>query len=426
MAGEGVAPVNPEITVPLVPTQPGGTPPVVDDVAVMEAELLTYRAAMLEAAQLKKVKTPVTLLEDQEESDDPIVLAKQQLKVMTSLHNVCVNQFFAHETSLKAQMVETKVQETCTNLLLHRLGLVQHEVKRLADHLEKDLDLGASTLDHVQVSIQSFGDKFGNLSDTLKDIVSSHRARYATEDEMRKKILSEIGGAKEFLQHIRSNTQSVSKSFQNLVWETQELRCGGKEAASGTVSNQGGSLIAALNVTMENQGTLILEHLNKMGLEIKDAVEKGTDPNKSLKRKREEQDQLDFQLAKEEMEKKKKEEEEKRLREQIQAVIHPFTGEQMWLNHDQRMKFFQDLPHMSADQFLPKGAGKGRMGSSSMPPIPPSGFPPHMPQHMGYGPYGTPGTPAAPVAPSTLLVLSGSGGPENTAPGSFAYGGKSA
>ena len=235
MAGEFVAPVNPEVTVPVVPTQPGGTPPMVDNVAVMEAELMTYRAAMLEAAQLKKVKDPVSLLEDQEESDDPTVLAKQQLKVMTSLHNVCVKQFFAHETALKAQMVETKVQETCTNLLLHRLGMVQQEVKRLADHMEKDLDLGASTLGRVQESIQGFGDKFGNLSDTLKDIVSSHRARYATDDEMRKKILFEIGGAKEFLSHIRSNTQSVSKSFQNLVWETQELRCGGKDAASGQV-----------------------------------------------------------------------------------------------------------------------------------------------------------------------------------------------
>ena len=65
MAGEGVAPVNPEITVPVVPTQPGGTPPVTNDLAVMEAELMTYRAAMLEAAQLKKVKTPPALLEDQ-------------------------------------------------------------------------------------------------------------------------------------------------------------------------------------------------------------------------------------------------------------------------------------------------------------------------------------------------------------------------
>ena len=89
------------------------------------------------------------------------------------------------------------------------------------------------------------------------------------------------------------------------------MRCGGKDAASGTASNQGGSVLAALNVTMENQGTLILEHLIKMGLEIKDAVEKGVDPSKSLKREREEQDQLDFQIAKAEMEKKKKEEEEK-------------------------------------------------------------------------------------------------------------------
>ena len=162
-----------------------------------------------------------------------------------------------------------------------------------------------------------------------------------------------------------------------------------------------------------------------MGLEIKDAVEKGVDPSKSLKRKREQQDQLEVQRAREELEKKKKEDEEKRLMEQTVLVTHPYTGEQMMLNHAQRVQFFQDLQHMRADQFPPKGTGKGSMGSST-PPIPPAGFPPHMPQHMGYGPYGTPGTPGAPVAPATLPVLSGSGNPENTAPGSFAFGGKSA
>ena len=330
--------------------------------------------------------------------------------------NVCVKQFFAHETSLKAQMVETKVQETCTNLLLHRLGMVQQEVKRLADHMEKDLDLGASTLDHVQESIQSFGDKFGNLSDTLKDIVSSHRARYATDDEMRKKILFEISGAKEFLQHIRSNTQSVSKSFQNLVWETQELRCGGKDAASGTVSNNGGSLIAALNVTMENQGTLILEHLNKMGLEIKDAVEKGTDPDKSLKRKREEQDQLDYQQAKEELEKEKK-------RAMLFPVIHPYTGERMFLNEEQHKQFFVDLQKMGPEQFgkggtvgqgtatgsEPSIGGKGGYGGAgqgypSTPEFPmgvrpsgfPPGFPPMAPPNLPV--IGTPATPGHPAA----------------------------
>ena len=57
------------------------------------------------------------------------------------------------------------------------------------------------------------------------------------------------------------------------------------------------------------------------------------------------------------MERRKKEEEDKRLREQtvMAMVIHPYTGEQMMLNHDQRVKFFQDLPHMRADQFPPKG-----------------------------------------------------------------------
>ena len=61
---------------------------------------------------INKEELPVTLSEDQKESGDPTVLAKQQLKVMTSLHNICVNQFFAHETFLKAQMVATRVQET--------------------------------------------------------------------------------------------------------------------------------------------------------------------------------------------------------------------------------------------------------------------------------------------------------------------------
>ena len=174
--------------------------------------------------------------------------------------------------------------------------------------------------------------------------------------------------------------------------------------------------------------TKIAHHLQEeLANRIRESVEKGTDPEKSLKRKREEQDQLDFQVAKAEMEKKKKEEEEERLKKQVQLVIHPFTGDQMWLNYDQRVKFFQDLPLMSADQFPPKGAGKGSMGS--MPPIPPSGFPPHMPQRMVYGQYsgsGTPATPSAPIAPATLPVLSGTGNPENTTPGLFAYGGKSA
>ena len=352
MSGEGLPPVNPEVAAPTVGAAPGealpSQVPVVDEVSVLEVELQSLQMAMLDAAKLKGVKGEVTILEDVTESDDPTVLAKQQLKVISSLHNICAKQFFAHETSLKSQMLARNVHETCTRLLLHRLGMVHFELQRLATHVEKDLELGSSTMDHVQESIQNFGDKFGSLSDTLKDIVSTHRARSSTEEEMRKKLLSEVGAAKEYLQHVRSNMQNITKAIQNLMWEVQEMRCGGKEAANGQVSNHGGSLLALMSVTIENQGTLILEHLNKMGLEIKDAVEKGVDPSMSLKRKREEQDQEEFQKAKAELERRKKEEEDKRLMEQTVLVTHPYTGEQMLLNYNQRVQFFQDLQHIRA------------------------------------------------------------------------------
>ena len=90
----------------------------------------------------------------------------------------------------------------------------------------------------------------------------------------------------------------------------------------------------------------------------------------------------------------------------------------MMLNHAQQVQF-QDLQYMRADQFSLKGAGKGSM--SSVPQqIPAVGFPPHMPQRMGYGPFGTPSAPSAPVAPATLPVLGERGAQMKTAP----YGGK--
>ena len=72
-------------------------------------------------------------------------------------------------------------------------------------------------------------------------------------------------GKKEILQHIRTNTNAHNKALQNLMWEVQELRTGGKEKESGNVSGQGGSLLALLGVAIDNQGTNISENLIKMG-----------------------------------------------------------------------------------------------------------------------------------------------------------------
>ena len=59
----------------------------VGDWIYQEVSIGSLRMAMLDAAKLKEVKGEVTILEDVTESDDPTVLAKQQLKVMTSLHH---------------------------------------------------------------------------------------------------------------------------------------------------------------------------------------------------------------------------------------------------------------------------------------------------------------------------------------------------
>ena len=156
------------------------------------------------------------------------------------------------------------------------------------------------------------------------------------------------------------------------------------------MDSNGGSLLAASGVSLQNESTNLLEGITKiahnvqgeLGNRIQESVERGTDPAKSLKRKREEEDREEFQRAKAELEKKKKEEEEQRLKEQTVLVTHPYTGEQMMLNHAQRVQFFQDLQYMRADQFSPKGTGRGSM-SSMLQQIPAAGFPPHMLQRMG-------------------------------------------
>ena len=72
-----------------------------------------------------------------------------------------------------------------------------------------------------------------------------------------------------------------------------------------------------------------------MGHNVQEAVEKGVDPSKSYKRKREEQEMEQFKKAKQEMEKRK--------RDQPSLMIHPFTGEHLMLNAEQKRQLLSDL-----------------------------------------------------------------------------------
>ena len=384
---------------------------------------------MLNVVAAEKATIPKDLQVTDEEIDNlgPEEVSKLSCKCLVRTQTYLYGQVASNRGSLQLIVVAVKFLQAMAAQMEVAFDGVKEATKGSAEG--------------VDASLEAFSGAFGSFINTMKDLLAGIRASSSERKALQDGFNKTLQQLEEYCKLVRGNTNNIKGSAShiktaatNMQWELSELRTGGKSASSGAVDSNGGSLLATLGVSLQNEATNLLEGMTKiahhlqeeLANRIQESVEKGTDPEKSLKRKREEQDQLDFQVAKAEMEKKKKEEEEERLKKQVQLVIHPFTGDQMWLNYDQRVKFFQDLTLMSADQFPPKGAGKGSMGS--MPPIPPSGFPPHMPQHMVYGQYsgsGTPATPSAPIAPATLPVLSGAGNPENTTPGLFAYGGKS-
>ena len=357
MAEVAVAPIA---TAPEDEHPPATHPQGVSELSVLEAELKSYQAAMIEVTSMKEVKEKegeVAIL-PQMGDVEPGDVAKSQLQVLVNIQNVAARQLYAQEASLKAQMIASKMMDTCIQIMGHRVKAVEAEMKDLAGHMAKDVDLGQSTIDHMQESLSKFGDNFVSLSDTLKDLFSSQRTSGNREEELRRKVVAEVGSAKEILQHIRTNTNSHNKTLQNLMWVIQELHTGGEEQESGKVSGQGGSRLALLGVAIENQATSISENLIQMGHNVQEAVEKGVDPSKSYKRKREEQEMEQFKKAKEEMEKRK--------RDQPSLMIHPFTGEHLMLNAEQKRQLQSDLQHATPEQFAcgSMASGKGGKGGA--------------------------------------------------------------
>ena len=103
-----------------------------------------------------------------------------------------------------------------------------------------------------------------------------------------KAVVREITATKEILSHVRANTNGHTTALKNLLWEVAELRTGGQSKDSGAVTSQSGSLLAAIGNGFENQIGLLLEGITRCSHAIQEAVQKGTDPEKSLKRKRKE------------------------------------------------------------------------------------------------------------------------------------------
>ena len=84
-------------------------------------------------------------------------------------------QYKTQQNALTAQMVASRMAETCSQFLGYHLKSVEKEVRALSTHVAADVGLGQSTLEQMEITLDKFGTSFNTLGDTLKDMYASQR-----------------------------------------------------------------------------------------------------------------------------------------------------------------------------------------------------------------------------------------------------------
>ena len=126
---------------------------------------------------------------------------------------------------MRGQILALRAQEGHAKLIVN-------SIQKLVDSFQRiDPSQTASTL-------EEFGNSFGSLADTLKDLFSGQRVKDSMAEDQRRRVLAELSTCKNVLEHIRTNTQNISKSASNSSWELRELRTGGPAKDSGEVDAQ--------------------------------------------------------------------------------------------------------------------------------------------------------------------------------------------
>ena len=399
----------PEITVPVEPAQAealpaaiGGPPDEASVVGVetglLEVEMRGLSATMVEVTTVSKEEEvrplpPVA-------AADPDSLGQVQLDTLIRIQNGIARQCGLQEASLQAQMVGSKMIETLSKLMGARSQSLEREMKTMMLYLEKEMNVGQNvmdsvetTMDKVTTALGGFATSVGTLAETLKDMAANQRTASNVGDDQQKKMVSELGQCREMLVHVRNNTKQATQDLKNVAWQMSELRSGAADQ-NGEVAAQKGSLLYLVSEDLKTSCQGVLDVLGKTVTAIQDSIEKGVHPEKSHKRK--------LEIAHED------EEKEKLQRSMLFPVIHPYTGDRMYLNQEQKDQFFADLPKMKPEEFGKGGAvGKGT-ATGSKPSIggkggylvAGQGYPPPPSFPMGVQPPGFP-----PVAPATLPVL---------------------
>ena len=127
-----------------------------------------------------------------EEGDDS---QTQLVKILTSLHNVSFSQLLIQESMMRGQILALRAQEGHAKLIVN-------SIQKLVDSFQRiDPSQTAGTL-------EEFGNAFGSLADTLKDLFSGQRVKDSMAEDQRRRVLAELSTCKNVLEHIRTKTQN--------------------------------------------------------------------------------------------------------------------------------------------------------------------------------------------------------------------------
>ena len=416
---ETLAPGAPADTQEAVRSDGAETPEVSQSttLALLQAEMDSVMKSMSDLVKVKDEEKITPYVKDPESSGE-VDVAKEQLDVLVKIQHDLKRQQVVQQATLTSQFLLGKMRETMSKLLTERSNDFERQRKAMMLYMEKESNLHQNSMDQIENVVEKVGttlDQFTSSlttpSSTIKDLSADQRSQGREHLDVLGRIHYEVQGTKGLLEHVRSNTLSTAKETKALGWQVGELRSGSTDA-QGTVSSNKGSLLYIISEDLKTSTESVMGAMATSVKNLKEIVEAGVNPEKSLKRKYDEyQEQQRVEDQKKEAERLQKEQEDQE-RQQVVMMIHPYTGQQMYLTGEQKDQFIRDLSTMKPTDFMPTGTGS--MGAGT-PPIPSRGFPPVPPTTMGFGAMGTPATPSTPnpsgyvpsyVAPSTLPVIS--------------------
>eukprot|EP00434_Breviolum_minutum_P011486 symbB.v1.2.010125.t1/scaffold618.1/size180184/2 len=357
--------------------------------ALLQAEMDSVVKSMSDLVKVKE-EDQITLYEPKDPESGEVDVAKEQLDVLVKIQHDLKRQQEVQRATLTSQFLLGKMQESMSKLLAERSSDFERQRKSMMEFMQKESSQRQYAMDQVESVVDKIGSTLGQftsslttLSSTIKDLSADQRSQGTQHLDVLKGIHYEVQDSKKILDHIRANTLTTSKETKNLGWQVSELRSG-----SVDVSTQKGSLLYIISEDLKTAPQSTFDALAKSVKSVNETIEAGVNPEKH-------QEQQRVEDQKKEAERLQKEQEEQE-RQQVTMVIHPYTGQQMYLTGEQKDQFFRDLATMKPSDFGPVRTGSMGAGTPSIPgtpPIPSQGFPPRPPMGMGIG-YGTPATPA--------------------------------